>query len=451
MSGQNALLGKMKWRVAARLPGPQSWDKMHLVDQGLSPLTRGGDGVAMPEQVTSNPFLRSAWLRAFSKAGVPAPETKTAALKFAALPWKSLGTIWKSLRGGGAGSQTVQEMAKRFGKKGLDPTTPLGKLVHESAQGGTYNGMTHQVFPALGRAIGGSYVGHQFDSADENATPWGSMIGSVAGLAGPLAVRKMLGNPNARKGSLRKLFGDRTISRRIVNDPLNRVMLSGATGNLVDMGAGALGYDTGGWGERIGVAGGLAGGMRPLSQVLASRYQGVDTALKAMKKIPVVGPGFSQAQQGGYSYLPSYLLGSPYVVGGGGMLGMAGHTAFDMTVGDRMRGLAEKKKMLDSAMKTPEMEPVKNMMEKTLQRIYGPQATFYDADGTPTKEAIHLIQQLGRYGMMQLRQAGHNFFGDSNYMFDPGNWQRLSSPVSAMGDFFRGQATRMNPLQFLPR
>ena len=438
----------MKWRVAAKLPGPQSWDKMHLVDQGLSPLTRSGDGVAMPEQATSNPFLRSAWLRAFAKAGVPAPEMKTSGMKFAAMPWKSLGTIWKSLRGSGAGTQTVQDMAKRFGKKGLDPNTPLGKLLQESAQGGTYNGMTHQIFPAIGRMAGGSYIGHQFDSADENATPWGTMIGAVAGLGSPLAVRKMLGNSQAAKGSIKRLFADRTISRRIANDPLNRVMLSAATGNMVDMGAGALGYDTGGWGERIGIAGGLAGGLRPLSQVLASRYKGVNTALNTMKKIPVVGQGFTKAQQGGFTYLPSYLLGSPYVVGGGGMLGMAGHTAFDMTLGERMRGLAEKKQMLTSAMKTPEMEPIKKMMEQTLHQIYGPQAKFYDPDGMPSKEAIHLIQQLGQYGMMRLQDAGHNFFGDSNYMFDPRNWQRLSSPMSAMGDFVRGQATRMNPLPF---
>lgn len=444
---QNPIHGKLKWRVAAKLPGPQSWDKMKVVDRGLSPLNRDRDEPALPAQAQSNPFLRTAWLRAFARAGVPAPEMNPSGGKTAAVPWKSLGTLWKSLRGSGAGSRTVTDMARRFGKKGLDPNTPLGTLLRESARDGTYNAMTRQVGPAFGRAVGGAYVGHQFDSGDEDAVPWGSLTGGIAGLAGPASVRKLLGNPNARKGSIRRLMADRTISRRMVNDPLNRIMLSGATGSMADLGAGALGYDTGGWGERIGIMGGLAGGSRPMMQVLASRYRPVAAAMNAAGKTKA-GRAFQKAQSGGFTYLPSYLLGSPYATGTAAAAGIVTQGALDATVGERVRNLAEKKKMLASAMNAPEMEPAKKMMERTLRQIHGPRARLYDADGTPSKEAIHLIRHLGRYGMMQMQHAGHNFFGDSEYMFDPQNWQRLSSPISAMGDFVRGRATRLNPLPF---
>lgn len=441
----NPLRQKLKWRVAAKLPGPQGWDKMKVVDQGLAPLDKEEEA-AIPGRVRNNPFLRGAWLRAFAKAGVPVTERKTAAV-----PWNTMKSLWQSLRGTGAGSRSVSEIAKQFGKKGLNPNTPLGKLLHESAEGGAYNGMTHQIGPAFGRAFGGAYIGHQFDAGDENATPWGSLIGGVAGLSGPAAVRKMLGNRHAPKGSLRRLFADRTISRRMVNDPLNRVMLSAGTGNLIDMGAGALGYDTGGWGERIGIMGGLTGGSRPLVQALAGRYKPVASTMDALGRTRL-GQGFASAQQGGFTHLPAYLLGSPYVTGGGlgATVGMMTHGAVDATLGERVRNLAEKKKMLSGAMNAPEMEPAKKMMEDMLKRMYGPEAKFYDPDGTPSKEAIHLIRQLGRHGMMQLQNAGHNFFGDSEYMFDPRNWQRLSSPFTATGDFLRGQATKLPPFPFHP-
>jgi len=428
------IFSKLKWRVAAKLPGPSSWDKMKVVNKGLSPLNKEQE-----EAVPNNPFLRRAWLRAFAKAGLPIFEPKTAAV-----PWNAMRSLWRGLRGSGAGTRSTETLTKRLGQ-GVDGG--WSKLFQESARGGPYNSMTHQIGPAFGRAFGGAYIGHQFDSDD--ATPWGSMIGGLAGLSSPAALRKIFGNKKAPHGSLRRLFADRTISRRLANDPLNRVMLSAATGNLVDMGAGALGYDTGGWGERIGIMGGLAGGSRPLAQALAGRYRPVAQTLQAVGNTRT-GRAFQRAQQGGYTYLPAYLLGSPYATGTGAAatMGMITHGALDATIGERVRNLAEKKKMLSSAMNTPEMEPAKRMMEQTLRQIHGPQARFYDPDGMPSKEAIHLIQQLGRYGMMQLQQAGHHFFGDSEYILNPHNWQRLTSPMSALGDFARGQATRINPLPF---
>ena len=444
----NSLLNKMNWRVASRLPGPQSWDKMKVVGQGLQPLTRSDAGKenSLPEQVEANPFLRNAWLRAFARQGVPAAG-KASSVKLAAGKLDAFKYLWRSLRGSAAGSRSATTLGKRIG---MGTGSAWGKLFRESADGGAYNGMTHQIGPAIGRTIGGAYLGHQFDSPDENATPWGSILGGVAGLGSPVAVRKMFGNRAAPKGSLRRLFADRTMSRRMVNDPLNRVMLSAATGNLVDQGAGALGYDTGGWGERIGIAGGLAGGMRPLSQALAGRYKTVDTALRKMKTIPGLGPGFQRAQRGGFTHLPAYLFGSPYATGTGtaATMGMLTHGVLDSTVGERVRSLAEKKKMVAGAMNSPDMQPAMQMMERTLQQLYGPDARLHDPDGTPSKEALVLLRRLGQYGMMQLQNAGRNYFGNPNYMIDPNNWQRLSSPMSAMGDFVRGQATRFNPLAF---
>jgi hypothetical protein len=438
------LLSKLKWQVAAKLPGPQSWNKMKVVDQGLRPLNQSPGQVQTPKHFDSNPFLRNAWHRTFGKQVSQQKVQKIS--KTAAVPWNAMKSLWSSLRGSGAGSRSVSEMAKQFGKKGLDANTPLGKLLHESASGGIYNGMTQQIGPAFGRAFGGAYIGHQFDASDENATPWGALIGGVAGLSSPAVLRKLLGHRHAPKGSLRRLFGDRTISRRLVNDPLNRVMLSAGTGDLIDSGAGALGYDTGGWGERIGIMGGLAGGSRPLMQALSSRYKPVAKTMNALGKTRL-GQNFAKAQQGGFTQLPSYLLGSPYVTGGGlgATVGMMTHGAVDATLGERVRNLAEKKKMLAQTMNAAEMEPAKKMMEDTLKKMYGPEAKFYDPDGTPSKEAIHLIQQLGRSGMMQLQAAGQNFFGNSSYLFDPQNWPRLSKPGSAFRDFVRGQAAKLHP------
>ena len=436
------MVSKARWRIASKLPGAQTWDKMKLVDKGLSPLntTPKADEATLP----SNPFLRNAYLRAFAQKGVQPPAQKTGAISF-----KSLQPLWRSLRGKHYANRTVKNLSDKFKVPGS--TNPhLDNLINESARGGTYTGMTHQIGPALGRMIGGSYIGHQLDSNEEGATPWGSIIGGIAGLGSPAAVRNILGRAKAPKGSLRHMFSDRTLSRRLVNDPLNRTMLSASMGNLVDMGAGALGYDTGGWGERMGIMGGLAGGSRPLAQMLGSRYKTVGNAMTYLGNTSV-GKAFNTAQKGGFTHLPAYALGSPYVVGGtgtGAIIGGLGHGVLDATVGERVRGLSEKKKMITNAMGSQSMAPMKQAIEETLHQVYGPGVSFYDVDGTPSKEAIHLMKQLSSYGMMQLQNAGQNFFGDSGYIFNPNNWERLSKPTSALGAFMRGQARRLNQIHY---
>ena len=445
----NPILNKFKWQIASRLPGQQSWDKMKLVDRGLQPLNQSPDPsphksseneIGLPPQAQTNPFVRNVFLRKFQQAGLPTPTTKTAAGVASGLKH-----LWRSLRGSGAGLRSAKALKTRLGA-GLG--SHWENLFRETGRGGTFNNLTGQIGPAFGRAMGGSYLGHQFDSHEEGATPWGSIVGGIAGLGSPVALRKLLGNRNAAKGTLPRLFADRTISRRIVNDPLNRIFLSAGTGNLVDLGAGALGYDTGGWGERLGIAGGFAGGMRPMAQALGGRYQSVGRAMNTLKtKFPKFTAGFGNAQRGGFTHLPSYLLGSPYAVNAG-MLPILGHSVLDSTVGERVRTLADKKKMLTDAMNAPEMQPMQNLMEQAIQHVYGPQASFYDVDGTPSREAIELMTRLGQSGMANLQNAGRNYFGDSQYMFNPGNWDRLSRPAYALADLVRGQATRINPLPF---
>ena len=445
----NPVLSKFKWQVASRLPGGQSWDKMKLVDRGLQPLHESPhksshkspeNEVNLPPQARTNPFLRNAFLRKFQQAGLPVPAQKTAA-GFAS----GLKHLWRGLRGSGAGLRSAESLATRLG---AGHGQHWKNLFRETGRGGTFNNLTGQVGPAFGRMMGGSYIGHQFDSQEEGATPWGSILGGLAGLGSPVALRKMLGNRNAAKGTLPRLFADRTISRRMVNDPLNRIFLSAGTGNLVDRGAGALGYDTGGWGERLGLAGGFAGGLRPVTQALGGRYRSVGRAMEAASKtFPKLTGGLANAQRGGFTHLPGYLLGSPYAVNAG-MLPILGHSVLDGTVGERVRTLSEKKKMLTDAMNAPEMKPMQNLMEQAIRHVYGPQANFYDADGTPSREAIDLMTRLGQSGMSNLQNAGQNYFGDPNYMFNPGNWDRLSRPAYALADLVRGQATRLNPLPF---
>ena len=71
---QNPLLGKLKWRVAGKLPGSpgaSGWDKMRVAGKGLAPLSEspGKSDKEMPK-LPSNPFLRSAYFREFAKRGV---------------------------------------------------------------------------------------------------------------------------------------------------------------------------------------------------------------------------------------------------------------------------------------------------------------------------------------------------------------------------------------------
>jgi hypothetical protein len=441
----NPVLDKFKWQVASRLPGRQSWDKMKLVDRGLQPLQQSPHKssekeIALPPQAQTNPFLRNVFLRKFQQAGIAAPARKTAAGTVSGLKH-----LWRNLRGGGAGLRSAASLKTRLG---AGYGQHWENLFRETGRGGTFNNLTGQIGPAFGRMMGGSYLGHQFDSQEEGATPWGSLLGGIAGLGSPVALRKMLGNRNATKGTLPRLFADRTISRRLVNDPLNRIFLSAGTGNLVDLGAGALGYDTGGWGERLGLAGGFAGGLRPAAQALGGRYRSVGRAMNGLgKTFPKLTGGFENAQRGGFTHLPAYLLGSPYAVNAG-MLPIMGHGVLDGTIGERVRTLADKKKMLTDAMNAPEMKPMQNLMEQAIRHVYGPQASFYDVDGTPSREAIDLMTRLGQSGMTNLQNAGKNWFGDPNYMLIPGNWDRLSRPAYALADLVRGQATRLNPLPF---
>ena len=445
MPGENSIFNKLRWQVAAKLPGPGTWDKMKLVGKGLAPLNQTQmEQDTIPPQAVANPFLRNVYNRAFAQAGLPVPPQKQAAL-----PTGTLAAFWRSLRGTGAASRSASSLGKRLG-------TGTGRgwnnLFRESGQGGAYNGMTGQFGPAIGRALGGSWLGHQFDSSDENATPWGSLVGGTVGLASPALLRRSFGNRFAAKNTLSKLFADRTVSRRLVNDPLNRVALSAATGNLIDTGAGALGYETGGWGERIGIAGGLAGGARPLAQALAGRYRSVDTALGSLKKIPMLGKGFQKAQRENFTHLPAYLLGSPYATGTGAAatVGMMTHGAIDATLGDRVRNLAEKKKMLAESVNGPEMEPIKKRLTEMLHGVFGPGANLYDPDGTPSKETILLVRELGRHGIMQVQKASQNYFGDRNYMLRPDNWERLSSPLTTMGDILKGQVRRFQSQESIP-
>jgi len=185
-----------------------------------------------------------------------------------------------------------------------------------------------------------------------------------------------------------------------------------------------------------------------VTQALGGRYRSVGRAMNAAgKTFPKLTEGFTNAQRGGFTHLPGYLLGSPYAVNAG-MLPILGHSVLDGTVGERVRTLSEKKKMLTDAMNAPEMKPMQNLMEQAIRHVYGPQANFYDADGTPSREAIDLMTRLGQSGMSNLQNAGQNYFGDPNYMFNPGNWDRLSRPAYALADLVRGQATRLNPLPF---
>jgi hypothetical protein len=47
------------------------------------------------------------------------------------------------------------------------------------------------------------------------------------------------------------------------------------------------------------------------------------------------------------------------------------------------------------AMNAPEMQPMQQLLQDMVKTYYGPDKTFYDTNGTPTKEAIALITYLG--------------------------------------------------------
>ena len=515
----NPVLSKMKWRVASRLPGQQSWDKMKLVDQGLQPLNRStepsqvkGSPASPPPKVQSNPFLRNAWLRKQQRSFVPVPATKTSAvdssflkpplMKTAVIPGLGFGLALRGLQGLGRAGKTMGSWFRRAkplsavdgvagnaekatgswftrakplsavnGVAGNvekattnslsaaeDLAARLGegsgrhwsKLFRETAgPKAPFSGLTGQYMPGLYRMGAGSYIGSQFDSNEEGAPSYGAITGGLAGLLGPTALRKFLGNPNAAKGTLSKLFSSPEISRRLVNDPLHRVMFTAPMGGLFDAGMGALGYDTDGWGQRVGIGAGLAGGMRPWAQALGGRSQFLGNQMTALAtRFPNQAQGLDKALTGGFGNTGALMFGSPYANANAGFLPLIGHGIIDQTIGARVRDLADKKKMLTDALNGPGMDSIKGAMEQTLQQHYGPEARFYDADGTPSRDAIALISYLMQTGAMNLQKAGQNYFGDPNYLLRPDNWERMANPVRNFMDMICGQATNLNPLPF---
>ena len=442
-----SLMGKLRWQAAAKLPGQPGWNKMKVIGKGLKlPNQSNAAGSQEATPLPENPFLRAAWLRALSKTGLPGQQKAGSVEEvFEKLANRggALKSMWRLLAGNPQSGKGTLFHTLGFNRNNAPDS--IRNLVNESSAAS--RGLFQQTgaggaLPALMRAGGGGYVGSLFDSDDSQ---WGSVTGALAALAGPRALR-MLGNKKAPPGSWRRILSNETLTNRLMNDPLHRTMMSAGTGQLIDAGAGALGYETGGWGQRLGTLGGLAGGARPLAQILGGKNQTIGNLL-GRASATRWGQAFNQAQTGGFTHLPAWMMGSPYARNSG-IMAMVGHGIAETAIGEPVRNLAEKKKMLTETLATPEFDPAKRAFTQLFYQCYGPNARLYDSDGLPSREAIYLIQQMSQYGMMNLQKAGQRWFGDPTWFVDPNNWERLASPLNSFHDFTRGQASKLNPLPF---
>jgi hypothetical protein len=100
---------------------------------------------------------------------------------------------------------------------------------------------------------------------------------------------------------------------------------------------------------------------------------------------------------------------------------------------DQLNSLNEKKKAITNIFQQmPGMGQGRQQFEATLQQIFGPQARMFDANGTPSMEAIQLAGHLAEKATGTIQNIGQNYFGNSDYLLNPDNWNKISSPMGAL-------------------
>jgi hypothetical protein len=435
-------VNKMKWDVMQRMPGNNGWDKMKVVNKGLSPLT-GKTAAAL----SGIPFGNTL---AHIGSGISKGKDKVLSLG------ESISNSTKRIHDPNTGLFTGNT---RTPLNSADYSNPHIKALIDETNG-QFQFTNGKFFPAFMRAGGGYTLGGAMEGDEGDGT--GALMGMAAGLAGPSALR-LLADKNAPKGGIRHLLSDDAVRRRLVNDPLMRIGMTAGAGEVADMGASVLGYDdviSKHKFRNLGIGAGLLGGLRPAAQLAASKSQ---TAAALMDRWGNnrVGKFLGEGQVGGkpwvnaagktvypsgWGHTGGLLQGTPYVAAGSPAAAglMMGGQMFGLPlVTEPAQQLMEKKQMLTEAAQAPEVQKMMQTIKPLFEQMYGAGTKMTDSTGLPTAEAIQFMRQITQYAIMQARNVGQRYFGDESFVYNPQNWETLSSPMSAVKAFAQNQWKNM--------
>jgi hypothetical protein len=393
----------------------------------------------------SNVFRRHALERYGQRQGIPAPTTKSAAIPFRGM-WngiKNLGGrannwFWTEAPISSAG-ETVKKNFQQLNKATTDPNLQkvLGHADPESVTGK----FLYSAFAPLARAGAGALIGGQADG--ENGYT-GTLLGAGTAAFAPSLMRHAAriggkANPN----TIRSLLQDKAVSNALWTDPLMRAGITGSFGMLADAGANAMGYDTGGWGTRLGLGAGLLPGGVPAMRLLASKSPGLGKAMDTLGATSI-GKEFNRLRTTSNMWDPrSWAMGSPAYVtpSSTGMFGSIGSMGALIGVpmladkgSETLNLMAQKKKdVMNILSQMPGSGAAQGQLEQLIKQVHGPQAKLLDYTGTPSREAIDVVGRLGVHGVQQLQQAGQNYFRDPQFLLNPSNWSKINTPIGALG------------------
>jgi hypothetical protein len=305
---------------------------------------------------------------------------------------------------------------------------------------GSFNSMAGSVASPVYRAFGGGLIGGQFDTAENKEKGLfgygpGTYIGAALAAGSPHALR-FFANSSAPKDTISRLLSNGALRSRLMTEPLARTLGGSAVGTLGDSAASALGYDTQGYGQRLGMSLGLAGGLRPTAQLLGGRYQALGNKLTELGK-SAPGMAFTNAQKGGFGNISGWAMGSPYVVGSP-LVPMAAQVAGDKLVGDRIRSLGEKGKMIRDVINSDKTQPALQQFQSWFKESF-PGVPLFDRDGLPSVQAMQIAKQYGIEGLGGLSRMSNNVFADPQYIFNPNNWNRLGRADKIIYDIVNGR------------
>jgi hypothetical protein len=331
-----------------------------------------------------------------------------------------------------------------------DPS--LHNLIDETGKGGRFDSLAHPV-AGLIRGLGGGLLGNALEeNTTGDSSGLGLLSGAAAGFGSPAALRAVGRSLLKRKpdSQLGRVFADKNLSRRLLNDPMSRGLAGNYAGSIADAGASALGYDTNGWGATLGTGMGIGGGLRPWLQLT----RGINPSFKSLTDKLVTGKWtkntvkhLEDASTGGYNNLTAWALSSP-VTKNMGVKGIAatalGHGLFTGLVGMPLEEARQARDAYNQLIDSPNAKALQKQLDTLLKQVYGPDAEVLTPSGMPTAQAIGVLGQLGNYAAEKLKNTGSLYFNDENYLLNPLNWNTLDSPWSTGKAITKAQFRRLN-------
>jgi hypothetical protein len=305
---------------------------------------------------------------------------------------------------------------------------------------GKFNSNAGAITAPLFRAGGGGILGNQFDTDESKEKGYfgigpNAILGAGLGVLSPYSL-KMLANKSAPKDTITRLLSNNALQSRVFTEPLTRTVGGYGVGSIFDSGMDALGYDTNDAGKRFGIGMGLAGGMRPTAQLLGGRYKNLGKNLTYLGNT-APGRAFTNAQKGGFGNALGWTMGSHYAAGLP-FIPLAAQQVGDRFIGDRLRTLGEKSKLVREAIESKETQPAMLAFQDWFKKSF-PNTPLFDADGLPSVQALRLMKQYGITGLGNLNRISDKIFADPKYLYNIDNWSRLGQTDKMIYDIVNGR------------